>query len=410
MQGCLQSRLNAFFITYTWTFNIWDAKAKIPRRLTRVLGDMVFAQPSPNVPGALASEAVLIDVVGISTPKWQAYVEAVDKNYYDNSYHNSLHAADVLQTATALSIGEGKVAFLSQMTRTETFATLLGALVHDVRHPGVTNAYLTHSQHELALRYNDASVLENFHASTAFSIASSSPECDIWSEMPTDVFQSIRGIVISTVLATDLTRHFTDLARFKSRTVAKDFLIGQQGDDCDEDRQIFMDMVVHSSDMATPTKSLDVYLRWAERVLTEFFCQGDMEKEKGYPVSQFMDRNTTNIAKCQVGFIGMLVEPLFDAMEQNFKSIDSMSKQNLTRNKEFWQERVDLMEREMVAGTQVMPTATSSPTEGPHDDLEAGTRSGLTCDKKLSASRKFVEYNLSDLAYKLFIDAASDDL
>lgn len=36
-------------------------------------------------------------------------------------------------------------------------------------------------------------------------------------------------------------------------------------------------------------------------VLQEFFNQGDLEKKAGLPVSMLMDRNTTNIAKMQIG-------------------------------------------------------------------------------------------------------------
>ena len=45
-------------------------------------------------------------------------------------------------------------------------------------------------------------------------------------------------------------------------------------------------------------------------ILTEFFGQGDKEKELGLPVSMFMDRTTTNISSCQTGFIDVLVFPL----------------------------------------------------------------------------------------------------
>jgi len=52
----------------------------------------------------------------------------------------------------------------------ESFALLISAIGHDLNHPGVTNAYLVNSKHSLALRYNDISVLENYHASTLFQI------------------------------------------------------------------------------------------------------------------------------------------------------------------------------------------------------------------------------------------------
>lgn len=47
----------------------------------------------------------------------------------------------------------------------EVAALLLGALIHDFKHPGRSNAFLTKTAHSLSVTYNDVSVLENFHLS-----------------------------------------------------------------------------------------------------------------------------------------------------------------------------------------------------------------------------------------------------
>jgi hypothetical protein len=56
----------------------------------------------------------------------------------DNPYHNWHHAVDVMQTAhTLLTTYEAE----RMLTSLERAALLLGALAHDVRHPGLTNLY-----------------------------------------------------------------------------------------------------------------------------------------------------------------------------------------------------------------------------------------------------------------------------
>lgn len=51
--------------------------------------------------------------------------------------------------------------------------------------------------------------------------------------------------------------------------------------------------------------------RWANRVLEEFFMQGDQERAQGLPVSPLMDRSTTSLAISQINFIEFVVAPLF---------------------------------------------------------------------------------------------------
>ena len=44
--------------------------------------------------------------------------------------------------------------------------------------------------------------------------------------------------------------------------------------------------------------------------MEESFKQGDKERELGLDLSPLCDRNTVNVAKCQVHFFNFLSEPL----------------------------------------------------------------------------------------------------
>mgnify|MGYP002885574924 FL=1 len=52
-------------------------------------------------------------------------------------------------------------------------------------------------------------------------------------------------------------------------------------------------------------------LRWTERVMKEFWMQGDKEASLGLPISAFMDRQQPQVQTCQMGFINVLVKPLY---------------------------------------------------------------------------------------------------
>jgi len=54
-----------------------------------------------------------------------------------------------------------------KLTDQDLVSIIVATSVHDFEHFGVNNAYLTESKHDLALRYNDISVLENHHIGAA---------------------------------------------------------------------------------------------------------------------------------------------------------------------------------------------------------------------------------------------------
>jgi hypothetical protein len=273
-----------------------------------------------------------------------------------NPYHGALHAADVTQTVLWMLLSGG-LNTVAHLKIHEFFAMVLAATIHDFQHPGYNNVFCTRSRHPLALRYNDKAVLEMSHVAGAYELIHSNPKYNFFSAVGTDpTYQAIREIVISTILATDMSTHFSELGQFKSRIQAGDFLKvdEESGQPKKEDKLLIMNVTLHACDISNPAKNSNLYLEWTGRVLQEFFAQGDQEKAGNLPVSMFMDRDTTNIAKCQLGFIDVLVFPLFDAVRSVMPDVD-LCCQLLESNKVYWQPKVEDMEEEMKRGTQKLP-------------------------------------------------------
>lgn len=59
--------------------------------------------------------------------------------------------------------------------------------------------------------------------------------------------------------------------------------------------------MVHCSDLSNPTKPLELYRRWTDRIMDEFFRQGDLERDQGLDISPMCDRLTATVEKTQVG-------------------------------------------------------------------------------------------------------------
>lgn len=58
--------------------------------------------------------------------------------------------------------------------------------------------------------------------------------------------------------------------------------------------------MVHCADLSNPTKPLDVYRQWTDRIMEEFFHQGDRERERGMEISPMCDKHTASVERTQV--------------------------------------------------------------------------------------------------------------
>ena len=145
---------------------------------------------------------------------------------------------------------------------------------------------------KLALRYNDRSVLENHHIAVAFDTMLRDPDTCIYDEWTDDEFRLMRTNMIDLVLATDMANHFKDLSTITSRLEQKDWNVKTGFD-----KKIAMNLLIHMADISNPTKPWKICVKWIDLLFIEFFNQGDLEREKGLPVSYLMDRTTTNIAR-----------------------------------------------------------------------------------------------------------------
>lgn len=75
------------------------------------------------------------------------------------------------------------------------------------------------------------------------------------------------------------------------------------------DKSLALSFILHAADISHPAKRWDVHRQWTERLVEEFFRQGDREKELGLTVSPLCDRNNTAVPDSQVGFINFIVSP-----------------------------------------------------------------------------------------------------
>uniref|UniRef100_A0A3B4AY17 Phosphodiesterase n=1 Tax=Periophthalmus magnuspinnatus TaxID=409849 RepID=A0A3B4AY17_9GOBI len=238
------------------------------------------------------------------------FMMTLEEHYHaDVAYHNNIHAADVVQSTHVLL---STPALEAVFTDLEILAALFASAIHDVDHPGVSNQFLINTNSELALMYNDSSVLENHHLAVGFKLLQED-NCDIFQNLSKKQRQSLRKMVIDMVLATDMSKHMNLLADLKTMVETKKVTsLGVLLLDNYSDRIQVLQNMVHCADLSNPTKPLELYRQWTDRIMVEFFTQGDRERDKGMEVSPMCDKHNASIEKNQVGFIDYIVHPLWE--------------------------------------------------------------------------------------------------
>ena len=275
----------------------------------------------------------------IDYEKFETFIEEIRKGYNrENPYHTDLHAADVTQTCL-IYILKGKMKEIFNLNDLDTASIYISCMVHDYKHPGYNNLFLININSPISIRHNDTNVLEAYHISQTYKLIKSNEKYNIFSLMNNEEYKFIRKRMIGLVLATDMVFHFKQLEDTKN--LIKEYNINKgknrekikENNKLNDIQQQFLEILIHACDISNPTKTFNIYNLWANKVMSEFFRQGDKEKELGLKVSMNCDRLTTTLPQCQIGFMNYIVGPLFISIVEIFPELNFLL-DNLNNNVE----------------------------------------------------------------------------
>ena len=275
----------------TWEFNIFELVSRFQRRYLGLLASEIF------------NGLHLFNAYDVDPDVFMLFMDKLELTYCYvpdvlNEYHNAIHAADVLQ-AVAVFCREPRVG--GCLEPLEVVALLFAAVTHDYRHPGVSNAFLMKTRSTLALRYNDDSVLENFHAASAFEVVST-PKYNIFKHLPKDTFDTLRKTVIRCILATDLAKGNDNIEEFTRKVLIPAQAVEAETSGEDEGTAtpvlvegaahntpestmqstipaldgdaavVLMQMVLKCADVSHPCRPMEQHLRWSNMVRARDGC------------------------------------------------------------------------------------------------------------------------------------------
>lgn len=265
----------------------------------------------------------------IPLPAFRNFVKSIGSRYLENSYHNFKHGCDVFHTCDRLIQLSHLYEVFSPL---EVFSIYIGALGHDVGHPGVNNPFLITSKHQLALLHNDKSPLENMHCSLLYEILGKA-ENNIMVNLSEQQWREVRQIILAIILGTDMAHHFEQIKLAtlflevngeETKAFCKDEISTLSCLDDNKNRLLIIELVLHCSDISNPFKPFETCKSWANLIVIEFGIQGDKEKEAGLPVSPMMDREQIVLCNMQMGFIEYVVAPMIVAFVEIFPSLYSI--------------------------------------------------------------------------------------
>uniref|UniRef100_A0A674HJ72 Phosphodiesterase 4C n=1 Tax=Taeniopygia guttata TaxID=59729 RepID=A0A674HJ72_TAEGU len=262
----------------------------------------------------------------------------VDHYHADVAYHNSLHAADVAQSTHVL-------------LSTPALEGWTWGILGDPRsHPGVTSA-VSQTQ-KLALMYNDASVLENHHLAVGFKLLQEE-NCDIFQNLSRK--QSLGVLLLDNY--SDRIQVGTHLGNPSSLWPAGIWchhhprpnrgpaswwhgVGGAGGQRTQRPRPQVLQNMVHCADLSNPTKPLELYRQWTDRIMVEFFRQGDRSGRRAWRSAPCA--TSTPSASPQVGFIDFIAHPLWETWADLVHPDAQELLDTLEDNREWYQSMIPL--------------------------------------------------------------------
>ncbi|KAG7192234.1 3',5'-cyclic-nucleotide phosphodiesterase [Scheffersomyces spartinae] len=230
------------------------------------------------------------------------------------------------------------------LTPIELLGLLVAALGHDVGHPGVTNAFMIKYNSPICQIYNGRSVLENYHTAVFTSKILSVGWPSILNQKTDEDNETIKNLIISSILATDMAEHFEYIDRLNKFDYANS--------NHPQRAKLILALLIKCADISNVTRPLRVSSQWAVTLSREFDEIAKLEERissSSTPANEheevrynkvplkledILDANPM-IHKGQIFFINTFAEKLFNNVVKLLPELQYTCN-IISENKEFW--------------------------------------------------------------------------
>ncbi|XP_070132850.1 dual 3',5'-cyclic-AMP and -GMP phosphodiesterase 11 isoform X2 [Drosophila bipectinata] len=274
---------------------------------------------------------------------------SVKKNYRNVTYHNWRHAFNVAQMMFAILTTTQWWKIFGEI---ECLALIIGCLCHDLDHRGTNNSFQIKASSPLAQLYS-TSTMEHHHFDQCLMILNS-PGNQILANLSSDDYCRVIRVLEDAILSTDLAVYFKKRGPFlESVEQPLSHWVAE------EPRALLRAMSMTVCDLSAITKPWEIEKRVADLVSSEFFEQGDMEKQELNitPIDIMNREKEDELPMMQVNFIDSICLPIYEAFATLSDKLEPLV-EGVRDNRGHW---IDLAD--------VVKTKTSQDQE-PHDRAE----------------------------------------
>uniref|UniRef100_A0A1A9ZIV5 Phosphodiesterase n=1 Tax=Glossina pallidipes TaxID=7398 RepID=A0A1A9ZIV5_GLOPL len=255
---------------------------------------------------------------------------SVKKNYRNVTYHNWRHAFNVAQMMFAILTATQWWKIFGEI---ECLALIIACLCHDLDHRGTNNSFQIKASSPLAQLYS-TSTMEHHHFDQCLMILNS-PGNQILANLSSEDYCRVVRVLEDAILSTDLAVYLRKRGSFLQCVQEQPLNYWLD----EEPRALLRAMSMTVCDLSAITKPWVIEKRVADLVSSEFFEQGDMEKQELNitPIDIMNREKEDELPMMQVGFIESICLPIYEAFAQLSDKLEPLV-EGVRDNREHWVE------------------------------------------------------------------------
>ncbi|CAF0952498.1 unnamed protein product [Brachionus calyciflorus] len=288
-------------------------KEEIPEPVDFGLYSFFFDENTLDEMGTLKAcismfgELELIDKFNIPYDVLCRFFLTVKKNYRPVAYHNWRHGFNVMSSMfTILTSGNFKKVY----NDLEILSLLIACICHDLDHRGTTNNFQIKIQSPLAKLYT-TSTMEHHHFNQCIIILHNNMNNILMNLTPTQHSTAI-DLIEKAIIATDLALHFKHIDKFLEKSNSPDKHVFESANE----KELLSNILMTACDLSGGTKKWNCHFRLSQLVSSEFFIQGDLEKEKfkQEPIDSMNRNKSDKLPQMQIQFLNSVCVPMYHGL------------------------------------------------------------------------------------------------